>query len=126
MNAVFDASAVLAILLEERGAEIAVKRLQNGCINAVNLSEVLTKLVDLGQTPAAAHEAVSGLDLSVVDVTTSLGLAATGLRKPTVQAGLSLGDRLCLATALEQGMPAVTADRAWAALDVGVDVILIR
>jgi ribonuclease VapC len=40
--------------------------------------------------------------------------------------GLSLGDRACLALALTRGEPAVTADRQWAQLDLGIRIELIR
>jgi PIN domain nuclease of toxin-antitoxin system len=48
------------------------------------------------------------------------------LRPLTKAQGLSLGDRASLATGLRLGRPVITADRAWAALDVGVTVRLIR
>jgi PIN domain nuclease of toxin-antitoxin system len=39
---------------------------------------------------------------------------------------ISLGDRACLVTARHFGVPAVTGDRGWQHLDVGVEVELIR
>ena len=51
---------------------------------------------------------------------------AADLWQPTRGAGLSLGDRACLALARRLDVTAVTADRAWLGLDVGVDVNAIR
>jgi PIN domain nuclease of toxin-antitoxin system len=48
------------------------------------------------------------------------------LRRPTSHLGLSLADRACLALALRLGLPIVTADRAWAELELAVQVQTIR
>lgn len=57
---------------------------------------------------------------------TDLALRAALLRNSTRPYGLSLGDRACLALARREGLPVLTADRSWAKLDVGVEVVLIR
>jgi PIN domain nuclease of toxin-antitoxin system len=46
----------------------------------------------------------------------------------TLPAGLSLGDRTCLALARIRGWPALTADHAWLgiAMAAGVEVTMIR
>jgi ribonuclease VapC len=41
-------------------------------------------------------------------------------------AGLSFGDRACLALAISRGEPALTADRAWLDADVGAELAIIR
>jgi PIN domain nuclease of toxin-antitoxin system len=48
------------------------------------------------------------------------------LREATRAAGLSLGDRLCLAAARARQARVLTADRSWAGLDVGVEIEVIR
>ncbi len=50
------------------------------------------------------------------------------LRAATVGAGLSLGDRFCLALALREGLPAWTADRQWGVVAeaVGATIVVIR
>jgi ribonuclease VapC len=52
--------------------------------------------------------------------------AAGELSLVTRDAGLSLGDRACLALARRLDVPAVTADRAWLNVDAGVDVVCVR
>lgn len=126
-EAVLDASALLAVLQGEFGADRVITRLAEAAISAVNLAEVLSKLVDHGVPAAAACEAVAGLDLKVVAFDGALAQGVAALRASTRAAGLSLGDRACLALAARLGVPAVTADRAWRALRLeGVVVEEIR
>jgi len=51
---------------------------------------------------------------------------AARLHRATRSAGLSLADRICFALAASQGSAVMTADRAWAKIDLGVEVRLIR
>jgi ribonuclease VapC len=123
---VADASAILALLKQEQFSRFDPGRLFRATISAVNLSEVLERLRAGGMSEAGADEAVETLSLDVIDFSASHARSVAYLRPHTRQAGLSLGDRACLALGLEVGGPVVTADRAWARLDVGVEVILIR
>jgi len=123
---VADASAILALLKREVFDGFAPERLFRTTISAVNLSEVLERLYSGGVDEASADVAVEELNLRVVDFDPSQARLAAQLRRSTRALGLSLGDRACLALAQTLGCAAVTADRAWAALDIGVDVVLIR
>ena len=123
---VADASAILALLKNERFSYFDPARLFRSTISAVNLSEVLERLRSGGMGEAAADEAVETLSLDVVDFSASQARIAAYLRPHTRRAGLSLGDRACLALGFELGAAVVTADRAWAGIDVGVKIILIR
>lgn len=123
---VLDSSAVLAVLLNEDGAEKALQYFQSGLCCSVNVTEIVTRLVDKGRTP---DEAVSdfvdtGIDIDGFDP--ELALLAGRLRAITKHKGLSLGDRACLAMAIRKGAVAVTADRDWVDLDVGCKIELIR
>lgn len=127
---VLDASALLTYLFGETGAEEVEKRLPSAVIHAVNYAEVLSKLAERGLPPAEAEAQMreQGL-LQVLNIDLGDPLDAptvAQLRLLTRAAGLSLGDRYCLALALRLGVPAVTTDRAWAALDVGVRVEVLR
>lgn len=123
---VADASAILAALKNEPFARIAPQRMIRASISAVNLSEVLTKLAADGLNEAQADAAVAAMDLRVLAFDRQQAGVAAQLWLATRRAGLSLGDRACLALGITLGCPVVTADRAWARVDVGVDVVLIR
>ena len=123
---VADASAILAALKNEPFGEVDPRELVGVAISAVNLCEVLSKLQDDGLSEAQADAAVSAMDLSVVAFDEPQARAAARLRPLTRHAGLSLGDRACLALGLRLDSTVITADRAWASLDTGVEVVLIR
>ena len=125
---VLDASAVLALLFEETGAEMVRAQLRTGVIGAANLAEVLAKLSDHGLPAVEADRAVTILGLEVMPMTEAQAQRSAELRPLTRGAGLSLGDRACLALAIELGAPAVTADRGWDAVagPAGVSVQVIR
>ena len=123
---VADASAILALLKKEPFRGFEPRRLFRAIISAVNFSEVIERLCSGGLTEAEADGTVAELDLQVADFGRTPARTAAHLRPRTRHAGLSLGDRACLALGLVLGKPVVTADRAWANLDIGADVILIR
>jgi ribonuclease VapC len=128
---VIDASALLALLQDENGADEVVEAIADGAaISTVNLSEVLAKLAEHGQPAVVAlgsiHEAAEGA-LQIEPFTEDDAAQAADLRPRSKAQGLSFGDRACLALATRFAVPAVTADRDWQKLpDVGVAVKLIR
>jgi ribonuclease VapC len=126
VTAVLDASAVLAFLNGELGGDVAARSFGDAKMSAVNAIEVGTKLMDGGMTFAAAWEAIDLLDIELVGLDIAMAATATQLRAKTKAAGLSLADRACLALATREGATAVTADRAWATLDLPCPVELIR
>lgn len=125
-DAVLDASAVLAMLRGEPGGEKVFELLPRAIISAVNYAETVSKLIDLGASRQEAAEVVEEFALQVATLDAEAALDAGLLRESTRAKGLSLGDRACLALARARGLPAVTADRSWAAVDVGVEIVLIR
>ena len=126
MTVVLDASAVLTILNEEPGMTVVVEVLPLAVIGAVNISEAVAKLADGGMPGPEIQEAIGGLRLDVVPFDAELALAAGLLRPLTRLAGLSLGDRACLALGMRLHVPVLTADRSWAGLDLDVEVRLLR
>ena len=128
MTVVLDASAVLAVLYREPGHEIVADLLDGAVISAVNWSEVLTKLTQRGLTDRALPEALLALGVDVLPFDEGDAERAADLWPIGRPAGLSLGDRACLAAAQhELGGTAVTADKIWATLDIpNVTVQLIR
>lgn len=121
-----DASAALAVLLAEPQAERVAGFLSRGAMSAVNYSEVVAKLQERGMPDEAIDLALGHLDLDVIAFDRSQAMAAAKLRARTRSAGLSLGDRACLALASARGMAAVTMDRSWADVDAGAEVIVAR
>ncbi len=126
MTVVLDASAVLAVLNGEPGGDKVSGRMSGGLMSTVNAVEVGTRLVDAGMTPDIANEAIDLLGMMIVDFDGELAAIATALRPATRKAGLSLADRACLALAVREGLPALTADQLWSSVDVGVEVEIIR
>ena len=123
---VLDASALLCLLFKEPGHERVEAALGSACIAVVNLAEVVGKLVDRGVPPDEAVADLREVDLEVIPMDQAQAEAAGALRAATRAAGLSLGDRACLALARSLGATALTTDRPWADLDCGVAVELVR
>ena len=124
---VLDASAVLASIQHEPGQELVGQAIEDGSfISAVNFCEVIGKLLDAGLSQEHISATIQDLQLEVVSFDEDQAIAAGLLRTTTRQAGLSLADRACLALATALGLPALTGDRAWTRLDVGVEVELFR
>ncbi len=125
-EAVLDASAVLASLRREPGGAIVDAIMAVSAISAVNASEVVATLIDMGDSVEDAHGKFNALALSIVPADAELALDAGSMRAWTRHLGLSLGDRFCLALGRRCGLPVYTADRRWADLAGGVDIRLIR
>jgi PIN domain nuclease of toxin-antitoxin system len=125
-ESVLDASAVLALLANERGTEQVRAALGSAMMSAVNLAEVLTKLGDRGVTEAEQRLIRMSLDIEVRSFDEKAAWHASSLRGRTRSHGLSIGDRACLALGIEEGLPVLTTDRAWSKLDVGVEVRALR
>lgn len=125
---VVDASAAMAFLWQEPGGEIVAQRLaESRCVMcAVNLAEVISKAVERGLPENKAAELCTMLDVEIVPLDSELALETGRLRRTTRAAGLSLGDRACLAVARHLGATALTADRPWLSLDLGIAVDCIR
>jgi ribonuclease VapC len=121
-----DASAILADLHGEPGGETVRASIESSVISAVNLAEVITKLIDNGMTAEQAWSLSDQLNCEVLDADRRRAGAAGALHAKTRRTGVSLGDRFCLALAEELGVPALTADRRWKELDLGIQVQLIR
>jgi len=123
---VLDASAVLAVLNGESGAEAVWDCLPGAHISAVNAAEVAAKLVDGGLDAERAGQSLERLGARVVSFEAVDVISVAHIRLATRTAGLSLGDRACLALARRLALPALTADRQWRDVQVGVEVRLIR
>lgn len=121
-----DASAVLAAILDEPGADVVEGLIAVAELSAVNAAEVVGKLIDKGVSPEAAEAILETMMVPATPFAAKVAIRTGRLRADTRHLGLSLGDRACLAQALESGARVLTADRNWARLDIGVDVTVIR
>lgn len=123
---VLDASALLAYLNAETGGENVAGWLRGARMSSVNHAEVLGKLVVGGMNAEQADKALAEFGYTVEAFTRSQSKRVAELLPITRSLGLSLGDRACLALAMEQDLPVLTADRAWGDLEIGLDIRLIR
>jgi PIN domain nuclease of toxin-antitoxin system len=129
---VLDASALLAYLNDETGADLVEEALLSGAaISAVNLAEVLSKLAEVGDDPQSVIENLKrrgllGSKLAVSPLSEEDAVMIARLYRSTKAHGLSLGDHACLGLALRLRVPALTADRAWSRLKVAVKIEPIR
>jgi ribonuclease VapC len=109
---VLDASAVLAFLQGEAGAEAVESALLTGATcGAANWSEVAQAVRGSDRDWTLARALLESYGFSVEPVTIDDAEWAAARWRRTE--GLSLGDRLCLALAQRLGDEVLTADRAW-------------
>lgn len=114
MNAVLDASALLAFLQGEAGADVVEEQLSGDAIcGAANWSEVAQKVLAVGRDWDLARALLLSYHIRVEPVTEDD--AERAARRWRSGEGLSLADRLCLALADRTGLPVWTADTAWGA-----------
>ena len=114
-----DASALIALYYQETGNAIVRAAVSEGAaINTANLCEVASRLLDDGVRSRAVSILIDSVNLDVILVNQQVAMLAAEYRSATRHIGLSLGDRLCLATAKLYGLPALTADQAWRTLEI--------
>jgi ribonuclease VapC len=129
---VLDASALLAYLGDETGADLVADAIADGTtISTVNLAEALSTLATRGENPLSVLSDLTDRGLldgaiTVEPFTTADATETARLRPLTRSAGLSLADRACLAVARRLAAPVLTADQAWSGLGLDVDVLAIR
>jgi PIN domain nuclease of toxin-antitoxin system len=127
-HVVLDASAILALLKGERGASKVTAVIADASVCAINQAEVVSHFVHLGAPLEEVRAMLGALPYTIVPADDALAWEAGSLRAATASAGLSLGDRFCLALAKRLGVAAYTADKAWRdiAADVATKVVIIR
>jgi ribonuclease VapC len=126
-SAVLDASALIALLNQEPGADrLTPDILINAVSSTVNLAEVHGKLVERGLPPDKAWLASINSISESVPFTAEHAKIAGGLIAQTRPLGLSLGDRACLALALQMKASVYTADRSWKNLKLDLRINVIR
>lgn len=121
-----DASALLAFLFREKGYDRVGRHIDESCLSAVNLSEVIGRFVRDGHDHREVLEHILATSIEIVPFGASEAALAASLIPRTRALGLSLGDRACLALALKRGIPAVTADRTWSRLSLDLEIEVVR
>ena len=125
---VLDASAVLAVVLEEPGADVVVEALRSGAaMSTVNVAEVAARLHQDGWSESEVALVFGTLGIEILPFGPEAALSSGRLRMVTRHLGLGLGDRACLATGRIEGCPVLTSDRSWREIDVaGIEIRCIR
>ncbi|MFI5021222.1 MAG: type II toxin-antitoxin system VapC family toxin [Alphaproteobacteria bacterium] len=125
---VLDASALLAMLLDERGGDKVRAALAGSAMTTVTLAEVAGNYARNGVAERDIHLVLDSLQIERVVFDEELAYGAAMLLPATKAAGLSLGARACLALARHRGVTALTADRAWQKLprSLGIAIEVIR
>ena len=128
MPFVLDASAVLAVVLDEPGEDLVLEAMAVGVeMSSVNAEEVASRLYREGWTATEVRSIFQELPISVLPFDLDAAMLSGQYRPATQPFGLGLGDRACLATAYLRACPVLTADRVWAQLDLqGIDIRCIR
>ncbi len=125
---VLDASGLIAMLKQEKGAAKVARAIASARMCAVNYAEVVSHFAHQGMPPATIDAMLDPLPITIVPADHGMSRIAGRLRAVTSDAGLSLGDRYCLALAKRDGLPAWTSDTHWnrVAEDASVKVVQIR
>ena len=125
---VLDASALLALLRDEPGSAKVADAIAEARMSSVNYAEVVSHFIHAGMPADHIDAMLRPLPMVIVEADQGLATIAGRLRAVTAEAGLSLGDRFCLARARRDGLPALTADKQWRTVAdaAGVTVTLIR
>jgi len=125
MSIVLDASAIIAMLKGERGAAKVAATIAGARVSSVNYAEVVSHFIHAGMPEQQVDAMLDPLPLTVVPTDKALAQIAGRLRASTAEAGLSLGDRFCLALARRDGLPAWTSDQNWKKVADAVDVKVV-
>ncbi len=123
---VLDASALLCLLNDEPGADRVLDVLTRSVVGTANLAEVVSKLRERGLSLDEVREALGGLHLDVRPLSPAQALIIGDLRPATKPLGLSLGDRACLALAIDLQAEMFTTDGPLASAEVGVTITDVR
>lgn len=123
---VVDASALLAWTQDEIGGDTVEELIDRLIISTVNWIEVAQKAFAQDVNAALLRSRLERRGLLFAELTIEDAEIAAELRSMTQYAGLSLGDRACLALSVRLGIPALTADRAWSNVDLDIEIVQIR
>jgi len=122
---VIDASAILAAILGEAGGDTVFDLLDEAIVSAVNVAEVYSYAATNDLPTEAIDAFFTDTGIAIVSFDPAQAVTAGRLAGITRKAGLSLGDRSCLALAKLRDAEVLTADRPWLKV-AGATVTLLR
>lgn len=124
---VLDASALLALIQNEKGADVIRPLLKRSVMSTINVAEVLTALQRVEIHPKDAIVSVCGIIKGVIPFDLEQAQCAAELQPYVRYKGLSLGDRACIALGQALQAPVYTADKIWGELQLGnIEINIIR
>jgi ribonuclease VapC len=124
---ILDSSALIALIKNEKGAEIVEQLLGQIVMSTLNISEAAGILIDLGMPEEECKNSIEPYVDLVVPLDMEQSFEMAYLKKLTSNKGLSIGDRACIALGIKMKLPIYTADKIWATLQLeGAEIILIR
>ncbi len=121
-----DASALLALLHNEPGTETVEPALDGALVSTVNWAEVIQKALKRNVDVSGMQEAFGEVGVQFEPFTSAQAEVAAHLWERCRSQGLPFADRACLALATERNLPVLTGDRAWAGLDLGIEIRLLH
>ena len=123
---VLDASAILAVILGEPGADKVAATFGQAVISAATLTEVLTKARQRGRDSEGSYRRIVNFGIGVMPVTTQQARIAAEISRAPRELDLSLGDRLCIALAMSLNCELLTSDDGMARFGAGVPITRSR
>ncbi|MCH7861904.1 type II toxin-antitoxin system VapC family toxin [Sphingomonas sp. NPDC092331] len=126
MMAVLDASAVLAMLLDEPGADMVADAIRTAELSIINYAEAMAKTAENGGDLDLTERILFSSGVRVRAFREGHAMEAAKLRPVTKHLGLSFGDRACLVQGRFSNLPILTADARMASADIGLDIRMIR
>ena len=124
---VLDASALLALIQDEPGANVIKPLLKNAVMSTINVVECLTVLQRFEMLPSEGYCLIQEIIQKIVSFEPYHIQKCAELQSVTKSKGLSLGDRACITLGLHLNLPIYTADKIWSELTVeGADIHIIR
>jgi PIN domain nuclease of toxin-antitoxin system len=125
VTVVLDASALIAMIKREKGFAKVAAGIAGARVSSVNYAEVVTHFIHAGMPEREVDAMLNPLPVTVVPADKGLAQIAGRLRAATAEAGLSLGDRFCLALARRDDLPAWTSDQNWKKIADAVEVKVV-
>ena len=125
---VLDSSVILAAILGEPGGDLVFDQIEEALVGTVNVAEVYTYAA-VNNFPTDAIDAFfSDTGIEIISHSFDQAIVTGKMAAITRKAGLSLGDRSCLALAQQMRADVLTADRPWLifAGELGLTIRLLR